>query len=264
MSLRLTESDLRFLVETVATDRKDHDHIIELVRDKKDFLEQMLEDPKLLERLLRDEEALVRASPFMLFAVLLRAVKRELQRQGYIYAPDRQGQRIAVFEAPAIVRLLSEPQARDYLVEMLCSFVKTNTGVFHWRERGIWHRRRFNDSDMDDLIALAQLVEPELRPRYYQRIADAALFFSGIFPEHAARVEARARARLVPHRTLEDYEQEGRRFYALAASKTPQAQVRSLLERLAEQFALARSALNNLSDRYFKSQRLRYFGLPPG
>ena len=44
--LHLTESDLRFLVETVATIRRDYDHIVNLIRDKEDLLEPMLKDPK--------------------------------------------------------------------------------------------------------------------------------------------------------------------------------------------------------------------------
>ena len=51
--MRLTESDLKFVVETVATRRRDHDHIIGLIRDKDDLLEPMLEDPKLAERLIQ-------------------------------------------------------------------------------------------------------------------------------------------------------------------------------------------------------------------
>src|SRR5271169_6832645 len=54
--LHLSESDLRFLVETVATNRRDYDHVTTLIRDKEDLLEPMLEDPKLTERLFRDEE----------------------------------------------------------------------------------------------------------------------------------------------------------------------------------------------------------------
>ncbi|HZT23856.1 MAG TPA: hypothetical protein VFB55_13200, partial [Verrucomicrobiae bacterium] len=70
MNLRLTEADLKFIVETVATRRQDHDHIVELVRDKDDLLETMLDDPKLAERLLNDPAAFVRVSPALLFAVL--------------------------------------------------------------------------------------------------------------------------------------------------------------------------------------------------
>jgi hypothetical protein len=40
--LNLSESDLRFLVESVATSRRDYDYIVNLIRDKEDLLEPML------------------------------------------------------------------------------------------------------------------------------------------------------------------------------------------------------------------------------
>ena len=43
--LHLSESDLRFLVETIATNRRDYDHIINLFRDKEDLLEPMWKCP---------------------------------------------------------------------------------------------------------------------------------------------------------------------------------------------------------------------------
>jgi len=257
--MQLTEPDLRFLVETVATERRDYDHLVELVRDKEDFLEQMLDDPKLIERLLNDEEALVRISPYMLFSVLLREVKRQVERRGYVYEPESRGRRVVVFEGPGVVELLSNTSTREYLAGLLCSFVKTNTGVIYWKEKGTWHRRRFNDSDMDDMIALAQMVDPDLKPRYYQRVADIALFLSGIFPDQAVRVAARTRSTLTTHRTLQDYEHEGQRFYHLAAETTEQHSLRSVLQSLAERFVLARSALNQLSDGYLKEQKAHFF-----
>src|ERR1700751_445286 len=39
--LHLSESDLRFLVETVAPNRRDYDHVTNLIRDKEDLLEPM-------------------------------------------------------------------------------------------------------------------------------------------------------------------------------------------------------------------------------
>lgn len=264
MLVRLTESDLRFLVETVATRRKDHDRVIELVRDKEDFLEQMLDDARLLDRLLNDEEALVRASPYLLFSALLRQVRRELEKTGVVYEPESRGRRIPVFEAPAVVELLSKSEAREYLVELLCSFVRTNTGYVYWNERGAWHRRKFSDTDLDDMIALAGVVDAERRPRFLKRVADIALFLSGIFPDQAVRVPPRSRPALTSQRTLQDYEQAGHRFYALAARETPEAPLRPLLETLAEKFTLARSALNSLSDHFLKRHRGRYFELPAG
>ena len=250
-------------METVATQRTDHGRVIELVRHKEDFLEQMLDDPKLLDRLLNDEEALVRASPYMLFSVLLRHVLRELSHTSVIYEPESGGRRIAVFEAPAVVELLSRVEAREYLVDLLCSFVRTNTGYVYWKERGTWHRRKFNDTDLDDMIALAGMVDAELRPRYLRRVADIALFLSGVFPDQALRQAPWSRRTITTRRTLQEYEQAGQRFYALAARETPERPLQSLLEMLSERFLLARSALNSLSDRFLKYHRGRYFE-PPG
>src|SRR5271165_2899407 len=110
--LHLTESDLRFLVETVATSRRDYDHIVNLIRDKEDLLKPMLEDPKLTERLFRDEEALVRIAPHLLFSVLLGRVGERLEQVAYSLDVDIQGNRIAVFEGPAVAELLSDKQTR--------------------------------------------------------------------------------------------------------------------------------------------------------
>lgn len=76
-----------------------------------------------------------------------------------------------MFEARAVIELLSQAEAREYLVELLGFFVRTNTGYVYWKERGTWHRRKVNDTDLDDMIALAGMVEAEHRPRYLKRVA---------------------------------------------------------------------------------------------
>ncbi len=258
----LSESDLRFLVETVATNRRDYDHIVNLIRDKEDLLEPMLEDPKLVERLFRDEETFVRISPHLLFSVLLRRVRRDLEKESYVFEVESNGKRIPVFEAPAVAELLANTQTCDYLAEMLSSFVRTNSGVIYWKERGTWHKKRFSDIDIDDMIELAHIIDPEMRPALYRRIADLALFLSGIFPDHATRFAARRTTLLSARRTLKDYEQQGKRFYRVAEREADQDHLRPILAMLAEQFTLARRALNTLGDRYLKRYRARYFDLP--
>jgi hypothetical protein len=260
--LHLTESDLRFVVETVAATRRDHDHIVNLVRDKEDLLEPMLEDPKLAERLFREEETLVRISPHLLFSVLLRRVRKELEKEAYILDLDAKGKRLPIFESPAVAKMLSDKKLRDYLAEMLSSFARTNNGIIYWKELGTWHKRRFSDIDIDDMIELARIIDSEMRPRLYRRIADLALFLSGIFPEHAAPFAARPKTMYTSRRTLEDYEHTGSRFYSVAALETDQTQWKPVFETLAEQFTLARLALNSLSERYVKTVRTRYFPFP--
>jgi hypothetical protein len=260
--LHLTESDLRFLVETVATSRRDYDHVMDLIRDKEDLLEPMLEDPKLTDRLFREEEALVRISPNLLFSVLLRRLRKVLDTAAYLLDLDTNGKRIPIFESPAVAEMLSDKRVSDYLAEMLSSFTHTNNGVIYWKERGTWHKRRFSDIDIDDMIELARIIDPEMRPGLYKRIADIALFLSGIFPEHAILFAARRKTMYSAKRTLEDYERMGRRFYSVAALETDQAQWKPVLEKLAEKFTLARLALNSLNERYIKTHRARYFQFP--
>ena len=260
--LHLSESDLRFLVETVATNRRDYDHITNLIRDKEDLLEPMLEDPKLTERLFRDEEALVRVTPHMLFSVLLRRLRTELEKEAYVLDVDTKGKRIPVFEGPAVAEMLSDKQTRDYLAEMLSSFARTNSGIIYWKERGTWHKRRFSDIDLDDMVELARIIDPEMRPALYKRIADLALFLSGIFPEHAAHFGGPRKTLFSAKRTLKDYEEAGKRFYNVAARETDQTQWKPVLGTLAEKFTLARLALNSLSDRYVKTLRTQYFRSP--
>jgi hypothetical protein len=258
--LYLSDADLRFLVEAVATKRHDYDHIVSLLRGKEDLIEPMLDDPNVMERVFRDEEAFVRISPHLLFTLLLRRVRTDLEKETYVFEVESRGRRIPVFEAPAVADLLSDKQICDYLAQMLASFVRTNSGVIYWKERGAWHKKHFSDIDIDDMIELARIIDPQMRPALYRRIADLALFLSGIFPDYATRFAVRTT--LSARRTLKDYEQQGTRFYRVAERETDQEQTRPILAKLAEQFTLARRALNTLSDRYLEAYRGRYFVTP--
>jgi hypothetical protein len=260
--LHFSESDLRFLVETIATKRRDYDHIVNLVRGKEDLLEPMLDDPKLTERLFRDQEALVRVTPYMLFSVLLRQLRRELKTEAYVLDLDTDGKRIPIFEGSAVAEMLSNRPTLDYLAAMLSSFTRTNSGIIYWKERNAWHKRRFSDLDLDDMVELARIIDPEMRPALFQRIADIALFLSGIFPEHSAHFAGPRKSMFSARRTLKDYEQAGKRFYTVAARETDQTHWKPVLGTLAERFSLARLALNSLSDRYVKTLRTQYFQFP--
>ena len=261
--MRLTESDLKFVVETVATRRRDHDQIIELVRDKEELLDAMLDDPKLAERLLNDEEVFVRVSPYLMFAVLLRQVRRDLEGRSFMFERDERGRRIPVFEASQATQLLGGAGTREYLVEMLCSFVRTNTSLLYWKERGAWHKRKFSDLDMDDMIALCHLVEPAFKPRLYKRVADISLFLTGIYPDHSSVFTQRQRIQFTRAHAVADYEREGRRFYSLAAREPEPPWPASVFMDLAQKFTVAREALNTLNDSYLEPLRVRYFEQPP-
>jgi hypothetical protein len=256
-----SDSDLQFIVETVVTHRKDHDRVVELLRDKPDLVAPMLDDPRLVDRLLQEKEALVRISPRLLFTVLLRRVRRDLEAHGLVYERDA-GHRIPVFAGSQARALLDQPGIFDYLVDLLCSFVRTHSGTLYWKERGLWRKRRFSDLNLDDMVAVCHLVAPEWRPRIYKRIGDLALFLTGVFPDHLSQLLQGVRRRFSQGRSLADYEREGRYFYRLAARQADAPWSSTVLQQLSDQFTLAREILTTLSDRYLRPLREHYFGSP--
>ena len=260
--MKLSEADLKFLVETVATDHQDHGEVIDLVRDKDDFLDQMIDDPKLMRRVLNDDEVFIHISPQLLFSILLRQTRKDLDEQAYINELGDHGELIPVFEAKEVAELLDEKPHRDYLVDMMTSFARTRSTVLYSLEKGRLRKRRFSDMDMDDMIQLCRNAEPEQRPKYYQRIADIALFLTGVFPHQARSGIRRRGSSFARKRTLDDYEREGQTFYGLAAKESDEAELGPVFSTLSEKFTLARRALNFLSERYMRTQSGRYFGFP--
>ncbi len=262
--MRLTETDLKFLVETVAPGGRDSEDMVRQVGEEPELLQPMLEDRRVADRLLGEEENLVRASPYLLFSVLVRRIGRDLETRAFLLERDVRGKTIPVFEAPKVAEFLAEAVLSEYLVEMLCSFVRTNTAVLYFKERGAWHKRKFSDLDMDDMIALCRVVEPGWKPRLHKRIADIALFLTGIYPDRVVRSLRRSQRGFSSERNLPEYEREGRRFYSIAAREPEPPWPASVFASLAEKFSLAREALNALSDCYLRPVRERYFDAPPG
>jgi hypothetical protein len=267
--IHLSDSDLRFVVQVVATQRQDHDRVVEIVRDKPDMLDVMLEDDQLFRRVTEDEEVLLEISPWLLFTILLRHVVKELARERFTVERIGTTERIPVFDTDRVTALMRDPAVRDYLVDVLASFVRTETTTIWYRSGRRLRRRTYSDLDVDDMIDLAGRVPPEQRFPYYRRIGDICLFVTGVFPEHVlpgheagARTPAPMRWRRF-RRSLPDYVIDARRFYRLAASQSQaqQAGLTGVLSTLSEHFELARKPLNLLSDRYIRLQRSRWFGL---
>src|ERR1700740_2822326 len=119
--LHFNDSDLRFLVETVVTERRDYDQIVNLIRGKEDLIEPMLQDPKLVRRLFEEEAGLVRVSPYFLFTVLLLQVRRDLEATAYVLEVDFKGKRIPVLQAQAVKDLLGRAWIADYVAAIVAS-----------------------------------------------------------------------------------------------------------------------------------------------
>jgi hypothetical protein len=267
--LGLLHSDLLFMIETLMPGRDDREHVAEIIQDDEDLIEAMLEDKRLFNRVIGDQEILLKISPELFFAVLLRRTQKDLERESYT-VERRHRQDIAVFDSDRVVGLLNRRQVRHYLTEMLASFTRIESFTVPVRVRkGIWRRYRFNDFDVDSLLRYCQKVDEGYRFQSYKRIADVCLFLTGMFPEYietqyryplSGKIRPRTTAQLLRNR--EDYEEEGRAFYQLAAGHEV-AKVRNLdsvLLTLSEDFTLAEKPLALMAERYLLFSKHELFG----
>ncbi|MDR7520234.1 MAG: hypothetical protein QN131_05830 [Armatimonadota bacterium] len=268
--MRFTETDLRWLARVVAGD---DERAAEALRHAweadPDQLAEHIEDDRVLRRLQADDRAVIELSPRFLFTVLLARIRRDLAEVPYtVERVDADG-RVVVFDAHAAHELLRSHEMFAYLVDLLVSFERAETMTIRRRTPGakVW---RLNTLNIDDMMQLANLVAPGLRPMVFRRIGDIALFTTGIFPEAVVRGPRRplgiadTAAPLRRRLRLEDYEAEGRRFYRLAADRLIASQpvLAQVLTRLAEEFTAARKPLNVLAERYVAWSRPHWRQLP--
>jgi hypothetical protein len=260
------DRDILFMVETLLPQHRDKQHLVETVKDDEAFTEAMLGDERLFDRVMREEAILLQITPKLFFSVLLTQARRDLQQESYTIEL-RSRQKIAVFDSDRVVDLLSDREVCDYLGEMLASFTRIES--FTWPvlvRRGIWYKYRFSDLDIEGLIRLCQSLEEDYRFSLYKRIADVCLFITGMFSEHVqaeghSPLESSRRRRR--KRDLEDYEEEGRQFYQLAAEHEGAAvmELRGVLDTLAGNFTLAEKPLKFLSEHYLLARKHTLFGM---
>jgi hypothetical protein len=260
--------DLTFVGETLVPERIDRNHVTELLRSDESLLGAMLEDERLFEKMMVDEELLLSFSPTLFFEVLLRRARRELERESFT-VERRHQQNVVLFDANQVVDVLSQPSVCSYLATMLASFTRINSMTIVLRvSKGVWHRIRVSDLDVDSLIRYAEAVHDDQRFWAYRRIADACLFLTGVFPEsiqlprgNAENAQPRLRRRSSLLRSLEDHEAYGRAFYRLAAEhRVARAQgLDSVLTTLSESFVLAKKPLAFLAQRYLSLRKGRLF-----
>jgi len=268
-SLRLSDKDMDFLVETVSPGVIDKPKLKQIIRQDEDFRNTFIDDEKVFRRLVNEEEAFLKISPALFFEVLLRKVARDLKEVSYTI--ERTGTtKVPVFDTKDVVEFLAKESLLDYLADMLSSFTRIETYAFSIQiGEHIFEKIRVNDLDMLSLIDLCEAVEDEYRLGFYKRIADISLFILGIFPDYAEydyrypfsgqlRPQSRGKVRMSP----EDYEKKGRKFYRLAAEH-PSARELGLSEifwALHEDFQKAKKPLNFIAEHYLRYKRYRFFG----
>ncbi|MBE0479850.1 MAG: hypothetical protein IBX68_02605 [Dehalococcoidia bacterium] len=270
---RLTEQDLDFVLETAAPDFSDRAKLRRLIVEDEDFRRGLVADEKVFERLMAEEDIFLRISPGLYFEVLLRRAIRELERATHTVERFRT-QAIPVFDTKVVLDLLAEQRVLDYLADMLSSFTRIETFVVPVRiTKGIWRKIRYNDMDIDSLSRMCETVGEESRLAFYKRIADVCLFVLGIFPEYAYfdyrypfSGEVRPRIAGKARRGMEEYEEEGRKFYRLAAEhqSAKELEMSEIFWMLYENFNAARKPMNFISEHYLYYKKQDLFGAETG
>ena len=261
---RLSERDLDFVVEEAAPEFRDKTKLKRLIREDEDFRDGLIGDEKVFRKVMADEEIVLRISPALYFEILLRKALKELGKASHTV--ERAGTHaIPVFDIREVVGLLAKQPVLDYLADMLSSFTRIESYVIPVRVRkGVWRKLRFNDMDVDALTRFCEGVDEEYRFGFYKRVADVCLFILGIFPEYAQfdyrypfSGELRPKIAGRMRRGMEEYEEEGRKFYKLAGEH-PSARILDLSEvfwLLHENFNTAKKPLNFISEHYLHHKK---------
>jgi hypothetical protein len=273
---RLTPHDWQLLTQAAGEER------VAVARSDPERLDELLAAPDLYGHLFgaEPEAALVRASPFLVFDVLLLRVARELE--GTSFVSERVGgQRLPVFDVRGPADFIEARQRRLFLVDLLASYTRAASGSIWFRTGRRWRRRRYSDLDPMHLAGLAEVVAEVQRPAVHRRLGDLCLFLAGVFPDYVAAhpLEPRQLARiarllgrgqaeppapselvLAGGSGLWELEWVGRRAYRLAA--TAGGVVGDGLEEVASRFGQARRLLDMVARRHLFAARSSWFGRP--
>jgi hypothetical protein len=268
MRKRLRRHDLAFIVETLTPGTDEWEEMASRFGSDEAFAESVLADDRLFRRLMTSEETLLQVSPWLLFSVLLRRARRDLQLETFT-VERRDRLKVPLFDTDRVIELLEHAPFLCYVADMLASFTRIESVTVPVRVRkGIWRKYRTSDLDVEGLIRYAEGLEETFRFGTYKRIGDVCLFMSGMFPEYieaqyryplSQQIRPRMRGRLLTR--LEDYEAHGRAFYRLAAEheQARMEELQGVLTMLSDNFILAEKPLTFLANRYLGFARHKLF-----
>jgi hypothetical protein len=275
----LTEGDVALLVRVAG------DAGIDVARLRNDdaALAALLSHPAVFTAVWADrsDEALVRSSPFLVFATAVHRGWVDLLTARHVDEWVGTRQRLPVLGGDDLRTFLTSGQRRLFLTTLLASYTRVASGATWVRTGRGWRRRRFSELDPVRLASLLEVVPTEERAGVYRRLGDLALFLTGVFPDHTAShaFGPLAAGRLVRAGGVSDsmdvdrasalvtgtvglLERLGPRWYELACrtADPPLTTTMAVVAEMAEQFTVARRVLNFITDRYLYPVRGRWFG----
>ena len=265
----LSDSDLALLA-TAAETRDD-------VRRDPDRLEALIDSPATFRMLFAvpGRDPLLRGTPFLIFAVLVHRVVRDLGHASFVEEWVGPRQRVPVFDTVSLRDFGADPLRRFFLAQLLASYTNVASGSTLVRTSRGWRRRRFSELDPIRLIELAELVPQADRASVYRRLGDLSLFLTGIFPDYAGERLIAERERRALERALGAADRErsegrdgvwlleqlGRRAYGIARQAADRrTAMAGVLAEVSENFAAGRRVLNFMTDRYLFPLRRDWFG----
>ena len=242
-----------------------------------DRLEALIDSPATFRLLLKEpgRDPLLRGSPFLVFAVLIHRVVRDLGQASFVEEWVGPRQRVPVFDTASLRDFGADPLRRFFLAQLLASYTNVASGSTMVKTTRGWRRRRFSELDPMRLIELAELVPQPERPSVYRRLGDLSLFLTGVFPDYTGEQLIAERERRGLERALAPADRErsehrdgvwlleqlGRRAYRIAVQGADRrAAMANVLAEVSENFAVARRVLNFLTDRYLFPMRRHWFG----
>jgi hypothetical protein len=254
------------------------------LRENPGMLDAVLQHPALFLSLFGpgEQDALLRASPFLVFAVLVSRAAHDLEEAHFVEEWIGPGRRVPMFEVGRLRDFAADSMHRLFLAEVLASYTHVASGSFYVQTARGWRRRRFSELDPMRLLEMLEVIPEHERPALYRRLGDLSLFLTGVFPDYAGtRVLPplrRQRLRRVlegeeaawtdaqgPELTAGDVwllERLGGRSYRVAWKATDGAGgMARVLEDMAENFRDARRLLNVITDRYLFPFREHWFPL---
>src|ERR1700704_4358519 len=244
----LSDSDLAFLDTAVESPQN--------VRREPEKLEALIDSPQIFRMLFSvpGRDPLLRGSPFLLFAVLIHRVVRDLSQASFVEEWIGPQQRVPLFDTGSLRDFGADPLRRLFLAELLASYTNVASGSMLVNTTRGWRRRRFSELDPLRLIELAEVVPEADRLSVYRRLGDLSLFLTGIFPDYAGERLVAERERRQLERALGPADREraerrdgvwlleqlGRRAYRIAQEGADRrAAMTGFLPQGSENFAAA-------------------------
>ncbi len=268
-SSKLSDRDIDFLVETASPQVADKAKLKQILIEDEDFRGTFVSDDAVFNRVVNDEEILLKISPTLFFEILLRRAANELKQASFTVETAGTGMKVPVFDTQEAAGLLSKGEVISYLAEMLASFIKVRSYALSFRaKKGVWRKIQFNDLDLQTMMSFSEEVDENLKFGFYKRIADICLFVLGMFPEYVEREyrypfsgEVRPNIGLMARISPEDYEKEGRKFYRLAAEheSAKSLDLTEVFWMLHGSFHVATKPLKFISERYLHHKKKSIF-----